>query len=292
MPFHLLLAQPTTQKALFDAELIWDRFVAFVAERGTELGLNILAALAIFVIGRYAAKLLTRLCIKAMARTTLEDTLEKFLANIIYTLLLMLVVVAAIHRLGVDTTSLAAVMAATGLAIGLALQSTLSNFAAGVMLILFKPFGVGDFVDAGGSAGTVEEVHIFSTKIRTGDNIQIIVPNGQITAGTITNFSAKSTRRIDLVVGCGYGDDLKRVKQYLVDLLAADPRILKDPEPVVAVSELGDSSVNFVVRPWVASEDYWAVRFELNEQIKLGFDENGFNIPYPTQDIHVHGMTA
>ena len=291
MLFHLL-AQSTVQGALFDAKSIWDRIILFVTERGSELAVNLLAALAIFVIGRYAAKLLTRLCIKTMAKAKLDPTLEKFLANIIHTLLLMLVVVAAIHRLGIDTTSLAAILAAGGLAAGFALQSSLANFASGVMLILFKPFGVGDYVEAGGTAGTVEEIHIFSTKMRTGDNIQIIVPNGQITTDTITNYSAKSTRRINLVVSCGYGDDLKKVKAFLVDLLAADPRILEDPEPFVAVSELGDSSINFVVRPWVASGDYWAVRYELNEKIKLGFDENGFNIPYPTQDIHVHGMTA
>ena len=291
MLFHLL-AQSTVQSALFDAKSIWDRIILFVTERGSELAVNLLAALAIFIIGRYAAKLLTRLCIKAMAKAKLDATLEKFLANIIHTLFLILVAVAAIHRLGIDTTSLAAILAAGGLAAGFALQSSLANFASGVMLILFKPFGVGDYVEAGGTAGTVEEIHIFSTKMRTGDNVQIIVPNGRITTDTITNYSAKSTRRINLVVGCGYGDDLKKVKAFLVDLLTADERILEDPEPFVAVSELGDSSINFVVRPWVASGDYWAVRYELNEKIKLGFDENGFNIPYPTQDIHIHGMTA
>ena len=179
-------------------------------------------------------------------------------------------------------------VAAAGLAISLALQGSLANFAAGVMLILFKPFKVGDFVDAGGSTGVVEEIQLFSTMVRTGDNVLMIIPNAQVTGGTITNYSAKETRRVDLVVGCGYGDDLKAVKQFLEELVAGDDRILEEPEPVVAVSELGDSSVNFVVRPWVNSGDYWDVKWELTEKIKLGFDERGFNIPYPTQDIHIH----
>jgi len=198
------------------------------------------------------------------------------------------VVIAAIDRLGIDTTSFAAILAAAGLAVGLALQGSLSNFASGVMLILFKPFKVGDFVEAGGSAGSIEEIHIFNTIMRTGDNVQIIIPNSTITDGTITNYSAKETRRIDLVVGCGYDDDLKAVKEFLVALLKADERILLDPEPFVAVSELGDSSVNFVVRPWVKSEDYWTTRWDLTACIKIGFDEQGFNIPYPTQDVNMH----
>ncbi len=267
---------------------LWNMVSAFVVERGADLVLNVVAALAIFVVGRWVCKLLKRLVARLLTRANVDETLTKFLGNIVYTLLLLMVVLAAVNRLGVDTTSFAAILAAAGLAVGFALQGSLANFAAGVMLILFKPFGVGDFVDAGGSSGTVEEVHIFNTLMRTGDNVLIVVPNGQIIAGTITNFSAKETRRIDLVVGCGYGDDLKAVKQYLLEVLAGDERILKDPEPVVAVSKLGDSSVNFVVRPWVRSGDYWAVRWDLTEQIKLGFDEKGFNIPYPTQDLHVH----
>ena len=270
----------------------WDAGAKFVTEQGLSLAGNLLAALVIFIVGRWVSKLLTRLVTRLLTKANVDETLTKFLVNIVYALLLVFVVLAAVNRLGVDTTSFAAVLAAAGLAVGFALQSSLSNFASGVMLILYKPFEVGDFVDAGGSKGVVEEIHLFSTLMRTGDNVQIIVPNSQIIGGTITNFSAKDTRRIDLVVGCGYGDDLRAVKDFLVELLAADDRILEDPEPVVAVNELGDSSVNFVVRPWVGAADYWAVRWELNEKIKLGFDERGFNIPYPTQDVHVHGMTA
>jgi small conductance mechanosensitive channel len=170
----------------------------------------------------------------------------------------------------------------------LALQDSLSNFASGVMLMLFKPFRVGDFVRAGGSEGIVEEIDIFHTKMRTGDNIRIIVPNGSITGGTIENFNAKPTRRIDLVIGCGYNDDLRAVKQFLESTLADDARILADPTPTVAVSALGASSVDFVVRPWVKTEDYWATRWDLTERIKLGFDDRGFTIPYPSRDVYVH----
>ncbi len=248
---------------------------------------HLLIAGVIFLIGRWVARALTRVSGKVASKAKLDVTLVKFLENIVYAILMTIVVMASLDQLGVPTTSFAAILAAAGFAVGLALQGSLGNFAAGVMLIVFKPFKVGDFVEAGGSAGVVEEIRIFNTLMRTGDNVQIIVPNGSITSGTITNFSAKPTRRIDLVIGCGYGDDLKAVKQFLEAVLAADKRILKDPEPVVAVSELGDSSVNFVVRPWVESADYWSTRWDLIESIKLGFDERGYSIPYPTRDIHV-----
>ena len=287
-----LFAQAAQTDLAGEAVTLWNQLVGFVTERGFALSMNILAAVAIFIVGRWVAKLLRAVSVRLMARANVDETLSKFLANIIYSLLLTFVVVAAVDRLGVNTTSLAAVLAAAGLAVGFALQSSLANFASGVMLILFKPFKVGDFVEAGGSKGVVEEIHIFSTIMRTGDNVQIIVPNGQITGGTITNFSAKATRRIDLVVGCGYGDDLKAVRDFLESLVAGDDRILKDPEPVVAVNELADSSVNFVVRPWVGAADYWVVRWDLTEKIKLGFDEKGFNIPYPQQEVHVHGISA
>jgi small conductance mechanosensitive channel len=264
------------------------KVLTFLSERGMELGINIMAAAAIFIVGRWLAKLLAKICKKLMVRAKIDETLTRFLSALVYAILLTLVVVASLDRLGVNTTSLAAVVAAAGLAVGLALQSSLSNFAAGVMLILFKPFRVGDFVEAGGTSGVVEEIHIFNTVMRTGDNVKIILPNGQISGGTISNYSANATRRIDMVVGCGYDDDLKAVKKYLEMLLTEDDRILSDPEPVVAVNELGASSVDFVVRPWVANADYWAVRWDLTEKLKLGFDEQGFNFPYPQQDVHVH----
>ncbi len=192
------------------ASSYWDQFVVFLSERGISLGLNLLAALAIFVVGRWAAGMLTRLCKRLLTRSKVDDTLSTFLGHIVYAMLLTFVIIAAIDRLGVNTTSFAAIVGAAGLAVGLALQNSLSNFASGVMLILFKPFKVGDYVEAGGTAGIVEEINIFNTFMRTGDNIRIVVPNGQITSATITNYNAKPTRRIDLVIGCGYDDDLAR----------------------------------------------------------------------------------
>lgn len=257
-------------------------------ERAAAFAGNIFAAIAIYLVGRIVVRILTGLLEKLMDRAKVDVTLSSFLSNIAHYVLITLVLLMALQSLGVDTTSLAAIMGAAGLAVGLALQSSLSNFASGVMIILFKPFRVGDFIEAASVSGTVEEISIFSTLMKTGDNKQIIVPNGSIYSGNIINYSAKPTRRIDMVVGCGYSDDLRAVKAFLTILVETDERILKDPAPVVAVSELGDSSVNFVVRPWVNSADYWTVLWDLNERVKLGFDERGFNIPYPTQDIHVH----
>ncbi len=271
---------------------LWGTVQAFVTDQGIDFGLNLIAALAIFVIGRWSAKLATSFVRRVCVRANVEETLIKFVGNIVYTALLVFVVTASLERLGVNTTSFAAIIAAAGLAVGLALQGSLSNFAAGVMLILFKPFRVGDFVEAGGTKGVVEEIRIFNTVMRTGDNVQITIPNSQITESTISNYSAKDTRRIDLVVGCGYGDNLQEVKSYLEELLAGDERVLADPAPVVAVNELGSSSVDFVVRPWVKNEDYWTVRWELTERIKNDFDQRGFTIPYPTQDVHVHSASA
>ncbi len=249
--------------------------------------INFLIAGIIFLIGRWLARVITRVVGKVAKKARLDETLVKFLENIVYAILMVIVVMATVDRVGVPTTSFAAILAAAGFAIGFALQGSLGNFAAGIMLIVFKPFKVGDFVEAAGQSGVVEEIHIFNTLMRTGDNIQIIVPNNSITGSTIRNFSTKATRRIDLVIGCGYDDDLKAVKQFLLDLVKADSRVLEDPVTVVAVSELGESSINFVVRPWVNSADYWATRWDLTEAIKLGFDERGFSIPFPQRDVHV-----
>lgn len=264
-----------------------DSIYELITTRGTEFGLNLLGAVFIFVVGRWIARILAAVVRRIATKAKIDETLVRFLCNLCYMAILLFVIMAALNRLGVDTTSFAAVVAAAGLAVGLALQSSLSNFSSGVMLVLFKPFKVGDFVNAGGSAGVVEEIHIFNTYMRTGDNVQIIIPNGSITSGTITNFSAKSTRRIDLVVGCGYSDNLRDVRAFFEELINADERILKDPEPVIAVSELGESSVDFIVRPWVNASDYWAVRWDLTEKIKLGFDDRGFNIPFPSRDVYL-----
>ena len=281
-------AAETSADVLSQGEQFLAMAKEFLATQGLSLAINIVAALAIFFIGKWVAGMIRKFVVRLCEKRNIDKLLATFLSNILYGLLMAFVILAAISRLGVNTTSFAAIIAAAGLAVGLALQDSLGNFASGVMLILFRPFKAGDLVDAGGSTGVIEEIQLFSTIMRTGDNVQIIVPNGSITGGTITNFSAKSTRRIDLVIGCGYGDNLKEVKEYLEQLLASDERILKDPAPVVAVSELGDSSVNFVVRPWVNAGAYWDVKWDLLEQIKNDFDAKGFNIPYPTQDIHVH----
>jgi len=265
-----------------------DQTVSYLQQHGMEFLLNLVTAVVVFFVGRWVARLLTGVVRRVMDRAKVDEALARFLANILYVAMLVFVVMAALERLGVSTTSFAAMVAAAGLAVGLALQDSLKNFAAGVMIILFKPFTIGNFVEVAGKTGIVEEIHIFNTLLRTPDNKSILVPNGQIIDAVIVNFSAKPTRRIDLVFGCGYGDDLRAVKQYLKDVLDDDPRVLQDPEPDVAVDDLSDNSVNFVVRPWVKAEDYWAVRWDLTERIKLGFDERGFSIPYPSRDVYTH----
>ena len=252
------------------------------------IGIRLITAAAIFYIGSWIAKTLTKLAKKSMARADIEDTLEHFLGNILYYTLMATVIIATINQLGVQTTSLLAVVGAAGLAIGLALQGSLSNFASGVMIVLFRPYRVGDYIEGGGVSGSVEEVQIFTTVLKTPDNKKVIVPNSQIMAGEITNYSANPTRRIDLVAGCGYNDDLDKVRGVLEGIVAANDRVLEDPAPTIAISELADSSVNFVVRPWVNAADYWSVYFDLTEQIKKRFDAEGISIPFPQRDVHVY----
>jgi len=250
-------------------------------------GINIAIAIAIFVIGRFVAGIIVNIVNKLLTKSGTDVMLVNFVCSIVKSVLMLFVIIAALNKLGVDTTSMIALIGAAGLAIGLSLQSTLQNFAAGVMLIMFKPFKVGDMVEAGGSTGVVEKISIFTTVMKTGDNREIIVPNGKIYGGTITNNSARDTRRIDMVFGIGYGDDIKKAKDLLNEIMVADERILKDPAPLVAVAELADSSVNFNVRPWVKSEDYWKVLYDVTESVKLRFDENNISIPYPQMDIHM-----
>jgi small conductance mechanosensitive channel len=228
---------------------------------------------------------------KVMARSKYDDMLIDFVKSILKTVLMLFVIVTSLNQMGVNTTSLVAILGAAGLAIGLSLQGSLQNFAAGVMLLVFKPFKAGDFIEAGGATGVVKGISIFTTIMTTGDNKEIIVPNGGIYAGNITNYSAKQTRRVDMVVGIGYDSDLKKAKEILKEMVAGDDRILKDPAPTVAVAELAESSVNFVVRPWVASDDYWGVKFDFNEAVKLRFDAEGISIPFPQMDVHVHKTT-
>lgn len=249
-------------------------------------GINIVMALAIFIVGKFIVNILVNVAKKLMDKAKVDNILVNFIASIIKTVLLLFVVVAALDQLGVDTTSMIALIGAAGLAIGLALQGTLQNLASGVMLIIFRPFSDGDFIEAAGVAGVVEEIGIFSITMRTGDNREIIVPNGEVYGGTITNNSRRDTRRVDMVFGIGYDDDLLKAKDIIKKILSEDERILADPAPAVVVGELADSSVNFNVRPWCKTSDYWGVYSDVHEKIKLTFDAEGISIPYPQMDIH------
>lgn len=254
-------------------------------------GLNFLITLAIaiviFIIGKWIAGKITHLVKKGMKKSNMDETLVSFLGNGVYVILMVCVILVALDFLGVKTTSFVAILGAAGLAVGLALQGSLANFAAGVLIIMFRPFKKGDAVDGGGVFGVVEEITILTTNMRTPDNKVIIVPNSQIMGGAITNFSTKPTRRVDMVFGCGYDDDIRQVKKVLEEILDNDERVLKDPAYTVAVNELGDSSVNFVVRPWVNSADYWNVFFDTHETVKIKFDEAGLSIPFPQTDVHL-----
>jgi len=254
---------------------------------GLDFGIRLIAAIAIFFIGRIVVHFVTKGIRKVMESQEVDKILQTFVSNLVYWALMIFVVIAAINQVGVQTTSLIAIMGAAGLAIGLAMQGSLANFAAGVLIVMFRPYRVGDFVEAAGIAGSVEQVGILTTVLKTGDNKQIIVPNAQIMGSIITNYSANDTRRVELVIGIGYDDDIDKARDTLQALVDADDRILKDPSCLIAVSELADSSVNFVVRPWVKSADYSAVTFALTEAIKKRFDKEGISFPYPQQDVHL-----
>ncbi len=257
----------------------------------TTWGPSVLAALAILVLGYIVAKLAIGALRRALTRGKVDPTLIGFLCNIGYIALIALVVISALGKLGVATTSFAAILGASALAIGFALQGSLASFAAGVMIILFRPFKAGDFIEAAGVSGVVEEIQVFATKLRTVDNKGITVPNNSITSGSITNFSAKPTRRIDLIFGIGYDADIARAREILERIVGEEERVLADPAPVIAVSELADSSVNFVVRPWVKTDDYWPVRWHLTERVKLEFDAAGISIPFPQRDVHLYSVS-
>lgn len=261
---------------------------ALISEYAIPFGLKIITAIAVYIIGKMVINLVVKILKSVLTKSKMDEMLLNFIISIVSSVLLLFVIIAALDQLGVDTTSFIALIGAAGLAIGLALQSTLQNFAAGVMLIIFRPFKKGDFIEAAGISGKVITISIFNTVINTGDNKQIIVPNGDVYGGTITNYSVHDTRRIDMVFGIGYDDNMKQAKQIMEDVIAADERVLKDPSTLIAVSELADSSVNFVVRPWVKTADYWAVKFALTENIKEAFDNNNISIPYPQMDVHQH----
>ena len=250
-------------------------------------GLNILAALAIFFVGKFVAGIIRKLIRKIMRKRELDETLTGFISSIVYAGIIAFVVIAALSKLGIQTASFVAILGAAGLAIGLALQGSLSNFASGVLIIIFKPFKGGDYVSAGGCEGSINTVGIFTTSIQTVDNKLVIVPNSKIMSDTITNYSTMETRRVDIVASAGYDDDVDKVKDLLLKLLVEDERILSDPAPFVGLVEMADSSVNFTVRAWVKNEDYWNVFFDTNERIKKTFDAENITIPYPQLDVHM-----
>jgi len=248
--------------------------------------LKIVAALLIFIIGKIVIRKLTALLKHVMIKSNVDKTLVEFAESLIYFILLLVVILASLNTLGINTTSFVAIFGAAGLAIGLALQGSLANVGAAVLIIVFRPFKVGDFISAGGATGTVEDVNLFSTIIAPLDNRTIIVPNASIIGGNITNYSMKDERRVDHVFGIGYDDDLKLAKETLMQIMLDDERVLAEPAPFVGVGELGDSSVNFTFRAWVKSADFWDVHFDMLEKVKLVFDEKGISIPYPQMDVH------
>ncbi len=257
-----------------------------------QYGMNFIGAIAIFLVGRWVAKKVSALLGKALTRAKVDPTLVPFIDNLGYTAMLAFVVIAALAEAGVQTASVVAVLGAAGLAVGLALQGSLANFASGVLLLIFKPFRVGDFVEISGVKGKVQAIHVFNTVLNDPDNIRIVVPNGQVTSGNILNYTINGTRRIDLTVGVSYDDDLKKARRVIESVLAAEPRILPDPATEVSVKEMGDSSVNFAVRPWVKSDDYWSVLCALTEALKVALDQHGLTIPFPTQEIVIKSEAA
>ncbi len=284
----------TSAAAGFDWNGIFEFLKKNGIDSGTAVGLvkNIIVALIIFYVGRVAISLVVRGLRKVMRKQDVDKTLETFVCNLVRIVLLVVVIIAAIGQLGIQTTSFIAIFGAAGLAVGLALQGSLSNFASGVLIVLFRPYKVGDFIEGAGISGSVEEVQILTTVLKTGDNKQVIVPNSQIMGSIITNYSANATRRVDMVIGVSYSDDLDKVRSTIQELVAADDRILDEPACTIAVSALADSSVNFVVRPWVNTPDYWPVMFGLTEAIKKRFDKEGISFPFPQQDVHLYKASA
>jgi len=276
--------QSTAEKTLDNAREIGHWAYDFVLERGP----SVVGALVTLFVGWMLARFLTRTLRGVLERGRVDPMLASFLSKLSYFALLAFVVVSSASMVGVQTASFVAVIGAAGLAVGFALQGSLSNFASGVMLLVFRPFRVGDFVEAAGTQGTVDEVGIFATTLKSPDNKRVIVSNSAVYGSTITNYSAHPTRRLDLVVGIAYGDDIRKAKDVLQRLVDAEQRILKEPASMVAVKELGDSSVNLLVRFWANTPDYWDVHFAMTEAIKLALDEAGISIPFPQRDVHLH----
>ncbi|MGD1906868.1 MAG: mechanosensitive ion channel family protein [Leptolyngbyaceae cyanobacterium] len=267
--------------------LEFDEYIEILRDLITRFGLNVIAAIAIFFIGSWAAKLTRRLVRRLLVKTKVDPTLTSFVMTLSYYGVLAMTVIAALNRLGIQTASLVAVLGAAGLAIGLALQGSLSNFASGALIIIFRPFNVGDLIEGAGVFGRVEHIDLLTTALVTLDNKRVIVPNASLTGDNIINHSALGKLRVDTVIGVAYEADIDQVKGAIADTLAQDPLVLKDPKPTVAVMELADSSVNFAVRPWTDPDNYWAVYFNTHEAVKKRLDAEGISIPFPQRDVHL-----
>lgn len=251
-------------------------------------GLKIIAALVVFIVGRWIAKGVEKLTARVLTKRNVDPTIVSFVEHLVYIALITFVIIAALAQLGIQTTSFIAVIGAAGLAIGLALQGSLANFAAGFLMIIFRPFKAGDYIEGGGAVGTVEKIEVFTTTLKTVDNKVIIIPNAKMMGDNIINYSAKDTRRVDLDFGVSYGDDIDKVRKILADVVDKESRILKNPETMIIVKELADSSVNFQVRAWVKTSDYWGVYFDMIETVKKQFDAADISIPFPQRDVHVY----
>ncbi|MBW2431215.1 MAG: mechanosensitive ion channel [Deltaproteobacteria bacterium] len=269
-------------------EMGLSNLLAKVYELLTVYGMRVVAAIVILVVGRWVALGLAKFIKRLMLKSKVDETLVSFVRNLSYIALLAFVVIAALNQLGIQTASFIAVLGAAGLAIGLALQGSLGNFAAGVLMIIFKPFKVGDFIEGAGVGGTVEKIEIFTTQLKSPDNKTIIVPNAKLTGDNIINYTVKGTRRVDFVFGIGYDDDIDKARSIIKEIIDQDDRVLKDQEPVIVVSELADSSVNFAVRAWTSADDYWSFYFDTTEKVKKQFDAQGISIPFPQRDVHVY----
>ncbi len=251
-------------------------------------GVQLVLALAIFIVGKWVVKRIASIVQRILAKNNVDPAIEHFVSSLVSWTLLFFVVIASLGQLGIQTASFVAILGAAGLAVGLALQGSLANFAAGVLILIFRPFKVGDFIEVAGVSGVVQKIQIFTTELHSPDNKKIIVPNGGVISGNITNYSANETRRVDMVFGIGYSDDIDAAKAVLQSVVASEPRVLGVPAPTIAVVELADSSVNLVCRPWVNTADYWDVYFNITEAAKKALDAQGISIPFPQRDIHIH----
>ena len=263
-----------------------DKWMNILIEVGSEYGIKVLGAIIIWIIGSWIIKRVKRLLIKAMDKVEYDESLEKFISSLIVVSLRIILFIVILGNLGVETTSFAAVLAAAGLAIGLALQGSLSNFAGGVLILIFKPYKTGDFIAAQGEMGVVKQIEIFTTKLNTTDNKEVILPNGAVSNGNITNYSSEKKRRVDITMGVSYDADIKQTKELLMKVLTDNKKVLSDPEPMIVLGELADSSVNFYLRPWALGDDYWDVYFEVMESCKIELDKAGIEIPFPQMDIY------